>query len=268
VKKITLNTKEYNGPVEVVATGIEVEDWTEDEEVAEDSLVSIALPTDTLIYPDWGKFVGVESLVALEKKKTQAGVWGFDADKESVIELVTCPDDPDAKAIHFNVADSTMTADNTLAATKWYQNAMYYQLADSVAKGIKPNKHYVLKFKLRSTSADKKQLRLNIMQANLDNNFFAITTDVTKELDYKNETTGKYNWVGTQYPFPVKADEYEEKTYYINFGRIVQSGTGDIVRETPGSIADFGHIAICFAVNNGYGIDFHVKDIELTEYVP
>lgn len=287
VRKITLNTKEENGTIEVVATSISIENWGEDEEISEGELESVVLPQSILIDEETGKFTGVTSLTALTKKTSQAGVWGFDADTEddAVIELVTCPVDANAKAIHINVPQykKEPDAEGKQVATKWYENAMYYQLTDEAARSIKPGKLYKLTFKLRSNSLDKKQLRMHVMQADLDNMFFPIVQEANmdKELGESyirtSDNTTQYYWMGAQYPFvnPAKDGEtdvektvYEEKTYYVNFAKITTAGNGSSYRDTPSSIADFGHVALCFAVNNGYGVDFYIKDIVFEEYIP
>lgn len=295
VRKITLNTKEENGTIEVVATSISIENWGEDEEISEGELESVVLPQSILIDEETGKFTGVTSLTALTKKTSQAGVWGFDADTEdgAVIELTECPVDGTAKAIHINVPE--YKTDGT-TATKWYENAMYYQLTDEAARSIKPGKLYKLTFKLRSNSLDKKQLRMNVMQADLDNMFFPIAQDgqikvndvnmiykdqelgaYYESTDSKGNPVNKYYWLGTQYPFtsPAKDGEtvventaYEQKTYYVNFAKITTAGNGSTYRDTPCSIADFGHVALCFAVNSGYGVNFYIKDITFEEYIP
>lgn len=295
VRKITLNTKEENGAIEVVATSISIDKWTDDEAVSEGELVSTVLPQNILINADQGTFKDVTALTALTKKTTQAGVWGFDADTEdgAKIELVTCPVDANAQAIHINIPEKKK--DGT-TATKWWENALYYQMGDDVARAIKPGKLYQLKFKLRSNSLDKKQLRMNVMQADLDNQFFPITQEGSRKIDDETihnrdqelgayyETTNSngtkkttYYWLGTQYPFvspamdgetAVENTAYEEKTYYVNFAKITTAGTGATYRDTPCSIADFGHVALCFAVNSGFGVDFYIKDITFEEYIP
>lgn len=300
VRKITLNTKEENGAIEVVATSISIDKWTDDEAVSEGELVSTVLPQNILINADQGTFKDVTALTALTKKTTQAGVWGFDADTEdgAKIELVTCPADPNAKAIHINVPQykKELNAEGKQVETKWWENALYYQMGDDVARAIKPGKLYKLTFQLRSNSLDKKQLRMNVMQADLDNQFFPTAQegqikvndvnmvykdqelgDYYESTDSKGKPVNKYYWLGTQYPFvspamdgetAVENTAYEKKTYYVNFAKITTAGTGATYRDTPCSIADFGHVALCFAVNSGFGVDFYIKDITLEEYIP
>ena len=272
IRKITLNTKEENGNTEAVATSISIENWAEDDEVSEGELESTVLPQSILINADQGTFKNVTALTALTKKTSQAGIWGFDADTDdgAVIELTTCPVDDTAKAIHINVPQ--YKTDGT-SATKWYENAMYYQLADEAANTIKPGKLYQLKFKLRSNSATKQQLRMHVMQANLDNMFFPIVqpANMDKELGESyirtSDNTTQYYWMGAQYPFTNTTDTYEEKVYYVNFAKITTAGNGSSYREDACTIADFGQVALCFAVNNGYDVDFYIKDITFEEYI-
>lgn len=281
VRKITLNTKEENGSIEAVATNISIESWGEDEEIAEGELESVELPQSILIDEETGKFTNVISLTAFTKKTTQPGVWGFDADTDdgSNIELVTCPVDANAKAIHINVPQ--FKTDGT-TKTNWWENAMYYQLTDEAARSIKPGKLYKLTFKLRSNSLDKKQLRMNVMQADLDNMFFPIVQEANKDKELgesyirTSDNSTQYYWMGTQYPFvnPAKDGEtiventaYEDKTYYVSFAKITTNGSGSAYRDTPCSIADFGHVALAFAVNSGFGVDFYIKDITFEEYI-
>jgi hypothetical protein len=291
IRKITLDTKEENGTTEVIATSISIESWGDDETIANGDLESTVLPKSILIDETTGKFSGVTALTALTKKTTQAGVWGFDADTEdgAKIELVTCPEDQEAKAIHINIPK--FKKDGT-TETKWYENALYYQLSDEAASTIKPGKNYKLTFMLRSNSLDKKQLRMHVVRAEVDNEFFPITQENSRKegettLIYKEQEFGayyetvkddktvkNYYWMGAQYPFTspekdgetyVEKKEYEPKTYYVNFAQITTAGNGSTYRENPSSIADFSHVALVFAVNTGHNVDFYIKDIKLEE---
>lgn len=47
----------------------------------------------------------------------------------------------------------------------------------------------------------------------------------------------------------------------------VPAGNGSSYREDACTIADFGQVALCFAVNNGYDVDFYIKDITFEEYI-
>ena len=287
IRKITLATKEENGQTEVVATSITIDKWGDDEEIKDGELESTVLPQSILIDEATGKFTGVTALTALTKKTTQAGIWGFDADTEddAVIELVKCPVDETAQAIHINIPQNKKEpdAEGNQVATKWYENAMYYQLTDEAARSIKPGKLYKLTFKLRSNSLTKQQLRMHIMQSDLDNQFFPVTQEANKDKELgesyvrASDNTTQYYWMGAQYPFtsPAKDGEtdientnYEVKTYYVNFAKITTAGNGSTYREAPCSIADFGHVTLAFAVNSGYGVDFYIKDIQFEEYIP
>lgn len=280
VRKITLNAKEENGPVEVVMTNISIESWEEDDEISEGDLESTTLPKSILIDEATGKFTGVTALTALTKNTTKAGVWGFDADTDddAKIELVTCPVDENTKAIHINIPKYKK---DSQIETKWYENALYYQLTDKAAHSIKLGKLYKLTFKLRSNSLTKQQLRMNVMQSDLNNQFFPITQEANKDKELgasyirQSDNSTQYYWLGTQYPFVSPAKDgttdventaYEDKTYYVNFAKITTAGNGSSYREEPCSISDFGHVTLAFAVNSGYGIDFYIKDITFEEY--
>ena len=278
VKKITLSLKPSGGGnsgsggdnsesggenddyyVDAIISNLEIGDWGDENQQLSGTVEETVLPPHVLISENVGKFKNITQLTPLTKKTAIAGVWGFDAADNATIELTTCPVDNAEKAIHINVPTKA----------NWWEDAVYYRLEESAASGIKKDKLYELKFKVRSNTADKLQLRLHVLQAEKDNHYFAITQENNKDkaLDATYESNGtKWYWLGAQYPFTNAADTYEEKTYYVSFNKDLKATNGSETNEYPVTNSDsFDSVAICFAVNTGHGVDFYIKDITLIE---
>lgn len=264
VKKITLTTKEEEGSTEAVATSISIEDWVEDTTVSEGDLTATILPPDTLISPDMGKFTGVEALTLVSKAKTKAGIWGYAANKDAKVELIT---EDTVKVLHINIPKLS----SDLAATdscRWWNNAMYYQLTDEAAKGIKPGKPYRLTLKLKAGTADKGAMVQILKADEATNTYFGMNNKKTLRPDTLAYTNRMY------YPALKPAQQetgYNELVYYVNFASVLDAAGK--VRETPGTLADFGQVVLMISINTGnsaaqaYDVDFYVKDITLEECI-
>lgn len=275
VKKITLSLKQKPGDdgsggsgggsgsdddyyVDATISSLEIGDWGNEDQLTSGTVEETVLPPHVLINEYQGTFGNATALTPVTKKTAIAGVWGFDAADNATIELTACPEDNTKKALHIHVPTKA----------NWWEDAVYYRLENSAAAGIKKHSLYELKFKIRSNTVQKLQLRLHVLQAEKDNHYFAIAQSQNKDkaLDATYNDGKSWYWIGAQYPFTSAADKYEEKVYYVSFNKDLKATNGSETNEYPVTSSDaFDSVALCFAVNTSHGVDFYIKDITLIE---
>lgn len=250
IKKITLNLT-AEGNVEATISDIDITNWEEDVNDGGGYVEEVQLPAVEIITEEAGKNI---TLTPNSKNNAEAGAWNVAVAAGNTIEI-----DGD-KALHIKI-DTIGGVDG-----KWWNNALYYRPSAEVAAQIKPA-IYKLSFKAKASAASK-GFMVQVMKGDESaNTYFGIynADPATKE---------EVNWNRMYYPvfkeelFTDNAMDYQEMTYWVNFGKIIDTGGTTV---TDAKAGDYEKVLLTLSINTGtteanaYGVDFWFKDFTFIE---
>lgn len=246
IKKITLNLTE-EGSVEATISDINIENWTEDDNDGGGYVEEVQLPAVEIISATSGQNI---TLTPNSKNNAAEGAWNVAVEEGSTIEM-----DSD-KALHMKIGTDA----------KWWNNAVYYRPSAEVAAKIKPA-IYKLTFKAKASVA-LKGFMVQVMKGDESaNTYFGI---FNADPATKDEVT----WARMYYPsfkaelFNEGVMEYQELTYWVNFGKIIDAAGTTV---TDAKVGDYEKVLLTLSVNTGtsdanaYGVDFWFKDFTFIE---
>ena len=188
------------------------------------------------------------------KNNAVEGAWNVAVAEGNTIEL------DGEKALHLNI-DTIGGVDG-----KWWNNAVYYRPSSEVAAKIKPA-IYKLTFKAKASAA-LKGFMVQVMKGDESGNIYfgIINADPAGKDDV--------NWNRMYYPsfkadlFTDNAMDYQTMTYWVNFGKIVDTAGTTV---TDAKVGDYEKVLLTLSVNTGtsdanaYGVDFWFKDFTFIE---
>lgn len=247
IKKITLNLTE-EGSVEATISDINIENWDEDDNDGGGYVEEIEIPAVEIISGD------PTALTPNSKNNAVEGAWNVAVAEGNTIEL------DGEKALHLNI-DTIGGVDG-----KWWNNAVYYRPSAEVAAKIKPA-IYKLTFKAKASAA-LKGFMVQVMKGDESGNIYfgIINADPAGKDDV--------NWNRMYYPsfkadlFTDNAMDYQTMTYWVNFGKIVDTAGTTV---TDAKVGDYEKVLLTLSVNTGtsdanaYGVDFWFKDFTFIE---
>ena len=250
IKKITLNLTE-EGNVEATISDIDITNWEEDVNDGGGYVEEVQLPAVEIITVEAGKNI---ALTLNSKNNAVESAWNVAVAEGNTIEIDS------EKALHLNI-DTIGGVDG-----KWWNNAVYYRPSAEVAAKIKPA-IYKLTFKAKADAA-LKGFMVQVMKGDESaNTYFGI---FNADPATKDEVT----WARMYYP-SFKADlfnegvmEYQEMTYWVNFGKILDTAGTTV---TDAKVGDYEKVLLTLSVNTGtsdanaYGVDFWFKDFTFIE---
>lgn len=248
IKKITLNLTE-EGSIEATISNIDIENWTEDTNDGGGYVEEVKLPAVEIISED------PTALTPNSKANAVEGAWNVAVAEGNTIEIDS------ENALHLNI-DTIGGVDG-----KWWNNAVYFRPSAEVAAKIKPA-IYKLTFKAKASAAGK-GFMVQVMKGDENaNTYFGI-------LNVDPATKEEVTWARMYYPsFNTNLftdgvmEEYQEMTYWVNFGKILDTAGTTV---TDAKVGDYEKVLLTLSVNTGttdanaYGVDFYFKDFTFIE---